>query len=208
MNFDANYFYNYKTVGDVLMAVIDNDTFPTSSKSVGDITFIYNNDKLIGINFFNFSAICKTKSKGKIVLPPNALIDLLNVQLSRIGDIHLNYVVKSNFVVGRILSIDEHPESTHLHLLKVDIGSQILDIVCGARNVEANKLCVVATCGAMMMDGTVIKPGKLLGEVSNGMCCSPKELGMDIEYPPHCLLYLDEDSVIVGQDFFLTKGGF
>lgn len=207
MDIDANYFYNYKTVGDVLMAVIDNEALPTSSKSFGDVTFIYNNDKLIGINFFNFSTICKTKNVGKIILPPDALIDVLNTQLENIGDYHLNYVKKSNFVVGKILSVDEHPESTHLHLLKVDIGSQILDIVCGARNVEENKLCVVATCGAMMMDGTTIKPGKLLGEVSNGMCCSPKELGMDIDYPPHCLLYLDEESVTVGQDFFLTKGG-
>ena len=61
---------------------------------------------------------------------------------------------------------------------------------------------VVATVGTTMMDGTVIRPGKLLGEVSNGMCCSPRELGIKIEYPPHHLLELEEDKVEIGQDFF------
>ena len=56
-----------------------------------------------------------------------------------------------------------------------------------------------------MMEGTIIKPGKLLGEVSNGMCCSPRELGLNIEYPLHHLLELEEDKVSVGQDFFSLK---
>ena len=112
------------------------------------------------------------------------------------------------FVVGKILECDEHPESDHLHILKVDIGSEVLDIVCGARNARTGLLCVVAKVGAMMMNGSIIKPGKLLGEVSNGMCCSPRELGMDIEYPLHHILELDENEVRIGQDFFLTKGGF
>ena len=64
-------------------------------------------------------------------------------------------------------------------------------------------LVVVATIGTTMMDGTVIKPGKLLGEVSNGTCCSPKELGIKIEYPPHHLLELED--VEIGQDFFSLK---
>ncbi len=208
MNIKANYFYNYKTVGDVLMAIIDNDALPTSSKSFNNITLIYSQDTLIGINFFNISEIVKIKSIGKIVLPPVALIDVLNSMLKEIGDYQLDYITDSMFVIGKILSVEEHPESDHLHLLKVDIKDEVLDIVCGARNVEVNKLCVVAKVGAMMMDGSVIRPGKLLGEVSNGMCCSAKELGIDIPYIPHHLLLLDEENVEVGQDFFLTKGGY
>lgn len=208
MNIVANYFYNYKTVGDILMAIIDAEKVPTSSKSFKDVTLIYNHDELIGINFFNISSVCKIKSVGKIVLPPKALIDVLNSYLRPICDYKLEYIKDSMFVVGKILTCEEHPESDHLHVLKVDIGSEILDIVCGAKNVAVGKLCVVAKVGAMMMDGTLIKPGKLLGEVSNGMCCSPRELGINIDYPPHHLLLLDEENVVVGQDFFLTKGGF
>ena len=85
---------------------------------------------------------------------------------------------------------------------QVDIGSEILDIVCGARNVKENMLVVVATIGTMMMDGTTIVKGNLLGEESYGVCCSPKELGLNIEYPPHHLLELEEGKVKVGEDFF------
>ena len=60
---------------------------------------------------------------------------------------------------------------------------------------------VVATIGTVMMDGTVIKKGELLGEVSYGMCCSPKELGLNIEYPAHHLLEIEED-IELGHDFF------
>lgn len=208
MNITANLFYNYHTVGDVLMAILNNDAIPTRSEKFGNITLIFNQEELIGINFFNISEICKIKSTGKITLPPPALIDLLNSLLLPVCDYQLDYVKDSMFTVGRILSVEEHPESDHLHCLKVDIGSEILDIVCGARNVKEGVLCVVARVGAMMINGDIIKPGKLLGEVSNGMCCSPKELGINIDYPPHHLLLLDEQDVKVGQDFYLTKGGF
>lgn len=205
MNVKANLFYNYRTVGDVLMAIIDNEKTATHSKIINNITLIFNNEALIGINFFKISEICKIKSVGKIVLPPNALIDMLNSLLLPVCDYQLDYVKDSMFVVGKIIECDEHPESDHLHVLKVDIGTEILDIVCGAYNARVGLLCVVAKVGAMMMNGAVIKPGKLLGEVSNGMCCSPRELGMDVDYPLHHILELDENEVRIGQDFFLTK---
>lgn len=208
MNVKANFFYNYHTVGDVLMAIVQNDKTSTHFKSIGNVTLIFNNEDLIGINFFKISEICKIKSKGKIVLPPNALIDMLNSLLLPICDYQLEYVTESMFVVGHVLTCEEHPSSDHLHVLTVDIGSEILDIVCGAYNVKEDVYCVVAKVGAMMMNGQIIKPGKLLGEVSNGMCCSPKELGMDIDYPAHHILLLDKNEVKIGQDFFLTKGGF
>ena len=52
-----------------------------------------------------------------------------------------------------------------------------------------------------MFDGTVIKPGKLLGEVSNGMCCSERELNLTDDQTKRGLLLLD-DSYVVGSDFF------
>ena len=208
MNVKGNLFYNYHTVGDVLMCIINNEKVATSSKSINDITLIFNNDELIGINFFNISEICKIKSKGKIMLPPNPLVDILNQLLLPVCEYQLEYVTDSMFVVGKILTCEEHPESDHLHVLKVDIGSEILDIVCGARNAKDGLLTVVAKVGAMMNNGSLIKPGKLLGETSNGMCCSPRELGMDIEYPAHHILELDANEVHIGQDFYLAKGGF
>ena len=200
-----SYFYNKNLIGDVLLISIDNELTTTSIKTFDDITLVYHDDILTGINIFNFSSVVKIKNEGRIVLPPNEMIDAINSKLSLISEIKLPYVTETGFKVGKILTVDEHPESSHLHILTVDIGSEVLDIVCGAYNVKENMLVVVATIGTVMMDGTVIKPGKLLGEVSNGMCCSPKELGLKMDYPLHHLLVLDEDKVTIGQDFFSLK---
>jgi tRNA-binding protein len=200
-----SYFYNKNLIGDVLLISIDNELTTTNIKTFDDITLVYHDDILTGINIFNFSSVVKIKNEGRIVLPPNEMIDAINSKLSLISEIKLPYVTETGFKVGKILTVDEHPESSHLHILTVDIGSEVLDIVCGAYNVKENMLVVVATIGTVMMDGTVIKPGKLLGEVSNGMCCSPKELGLKMDYPLHHLLVLDEDKVTIGQDFFSLK---
>ena len=198
----ANFFYNQKVIGDVLLVVINNKANMTSFKKYDDVTLIYSNDELIGINIENISEIIKFKTEGRIVLPSNALVDVVNNKIASLNVPKIDYVERTGFTIGRILTVEEHPESDHLHILTVDIGSEVLDIVCGARNVKENMLVVVATIGTMMMDGTIIEPGKLLGEVSNGMCCSPKELGLKIECPPHHLLELEEDKVKVGDDFF------
>ena len=199
----ATYFYNRKLIGDVLLIVIDNEAQATHIETKDDICVIYNNDKVIGINVFNISEVVKFKNEGRIVLPSDTVIDIINARLEAFNIEKLDYVTETGFKVGKILSVEEHPESTHLHCLKVDVKEQVLDIVCGAVNVKEDMLVVVATIGTTMMDGTVIKPGKLLGEVSNGMCCSPRELGIKIEYPPHHLLELED--VEIGSDFFSLK---
>ncbi|MEG1222633.1 MAG: DUF4479 domain-containing protein, partial [Bacilli bacterium] len=89
----------------------------------------------------------------------------------------------------------------HLHVLKVDVGNEVLDIVCGASNVSNGAVVVVATSGTVMFDGTEIKPGKLLGITSNGMCCSERELNLTKEQDKRGLLLLD-DTYQIGADFF------
>ena len=196
-------FYNYKLIGDVLMIVYDQEKIPTSKVEEDNVVKIYYNDTLIGVNIFNFSSIVKVKSKGLIPLPNNALIDVINTILEGHNIEKLPYKKESGFRIGKILSVEEHPESTHLHILKVDVGSEILDIVCGAANVKENAVVVVATIGTTMFDGTVIKTGKLLGEVSNGMCCSERELNLIDDQTKRGLLILDE-TYTIGADFFET----
>lgn len=81
-------------------------------------------------------------------------------------------------VVAEIKSVEAHPESKKLHLLKVDIGeSELVDVVCGAPNVRVGMKTAFAKLGAHIGDIT-IAPRKLAGYTSNGMCCSEKELGI------------------------------
>lgn len=84
-------------------------------------------------------------------------------------------------VVGEILSCEEHPDSDHLHLLKVDGGDAVYDVVCGAPNARAGIKTAFCKVGGRVGE-IKIKPAKLRGQVSNGMCCSAKELGISEEH--------------------------
>lgn len=81
-------------------------------------------------------------------------------------------------VVGRILEIKKHPQADRLQLVKVDIGKEKLDIVCGAGNIAEKMLVPVALVGAILPNGLVIKEVEVRGEKSSGMLCAPDELGL------------------------------
>ncbi len=88
-----------------------------------------------------------------------------------------------NFVVGRVLSAEQHPDADRLKVCKVELtpdsevdGDGVATIVCGAPNVAAGQTVAVARPGAVMPDGTTLKQAKLRGVVSEGMILSESEL--------------------------------
>ncbi len=84
----------------------------------------------------------------------------------------------SGVVVAEIKSVENHPDSKKLHLLKVDAGeAELTDVVCGAPNVRVGMKTAFAKLGAQIGEIT-IAPRKLAGYTSCGMCCSEKELGI------------------------------
>ena len=84
----------------------------------------------------------------------------------------------SGIVVAEIKSVEDHPESKKLHLLKVDAGeTELIDVVCGAPNVRVGMKTAFARLGAKIGE-IEIAPRKLAGYTSNGMCCSERELGI------------------------------
>ena len=87
----------------------------------------------------------------------------------------------TNLIIGNVLECEMHPDSDHLHVCKVDIGEEVLQIVCGAPNVRAGLKVIVALPGATLPGGT-IKKGSIRGVESNGMICSIAELGLDHKY--------------------------
>lgn len=88
----------------------------------------------------------------------------------------------SGVVVAEIKSVEPHPESKKLHLLKVDAGeAELIDVVCGAPNVRAGMKTAFAKVGAQIGDIT-ITPRPLAGYTSNGMCCSEKEIGISDDH--------------------------
>lgn len=108
----------------------------------------------------------------------------------------------TNLIIGKVLECIMHPDSDHLHICKVDIGEEILQIVCGAPNVREGIKVIVALPGAKLPGGT-IKKGSIRGVESNGMLCSIKELGLDQKFLKEedisGIHELDE-SAVVGED--------
>lgn len=81
--------------------------------------------------------------------------------------------------IGRVLTSERHPNADKLSVCSVDIGEERpRQIVCGAPNVRAGLEVAVIPAGASLPDGTLIKQGKLRGELSEGMICSARELGL------------------------------
>jgi phenylalanyl-tRNA synthetase beta chain len=82
-----------------------------------------------------------------------------------------------NFVVGRVLSAEPHPDADRLKVCTVDLGEESpATIVCGASNVAAGQIVAVARPGARMPDGAKLKQAKLRGVVSEGMILAASEL--------------------------------
>jgi len=195
-------FYNYKTIGDVLLIVFDGVEIPDRVDKRDDVVALYKGNEIIGINIFNFSEIVKLKVNGLIPVINEKFFEIINNILKNHDLPLLDYQKDSGFKVASILECEEHPDSEHLHVLKVDVGEdKPLDIVCGAFNARVGLKCVCATPYTFMPNGKQIIPSKLLGVQSNGMLCSGRELNLDGYEGKHGLLELDEN-YSVGSDFF------
>ena len=114
----------------------------------------------------------------------------------------------TNVVVGKVLTMKRHENSDHMWVCMVDVGTgEPTQIVTGAQNVKEGDLVPVALHKSTLPGGIKIEKGKLRGEVSNGMLCSFKELGLDQRDFPAAfedgIWILSDDSeldVKVGQD--------
>ena len=89
-----------------------------------------------------------------------------------------------NVVAGKILSVEKHPDSDHLLVCSVDVGTGKVQIVTGAQNVKTGDVVPVALDGAVLPDGKKINSGALRGVKSEGMMCSGGELALtESDYP-------------------------
>lgn len=87
----------------------------------------------------------------------------------------------TNLVIGEVIECVNHPDSDHLHVCKVNVGNEVLQIVCGAPNVRTGLKVIVALDGANLPGG-VIKKGIIRGQESNGMLCAMSELGLEHKF--------------------------
>ncbi len=109
----------------------------------------------------------------------------------------------SNVVIGYVLTKTPHPDSNHLNLLTVDVKDEVLNIVCGASNVDKGQYVIVAKPGCLLDGPLEIKKSKIRGQESCGMVCSLQELGLDKKYVDEKFvngIYYFEDKVEIGTE--------
>lgn len=190
-------FYNKENVGDVLI-IKGSDKIATSYKKINDLVVIYNEEEIIGYNLFNASLLDNNLVKGINYHPSKELINKIN-EILKLNNLEEIDVIEPNFRVGLVKECEDI-EGTHLHLCKVDIKDEVLQIVCGAKNVKEGVLVVVAMIGTIMNDGTIISKGQLKGFDSYGMLCSKRELNIPTE-EVRGLLLLDSNEYNIGDKF-------
>ena len=125
------------------------------------------------------------------------LADVLTKAGLEVEEIQKSGNIPDGIVVARIISREKHENSDHLSVCKVDNGSEILQIVCGAPNCDAGNVVPLAMIGTTFQDAEgsfTIKKGKLRGVESFGMMCSAKELGISEDNDG--LMILPEDWVL------------
>lgn len=194
------FFYNKKMLGETLLITINNTDKVTYEEKKNIVVIRDENNVLAGVNIFNVENL-KIDGEGIIELNEEQK-EKLKTRLEKNGiTIDLEGNNDNYFVVGEVLTKEKHPDADKLSVTTVKISDEeTLQIVCGAQNVAAGQKVVVATIGAMMPSGLLIKKSKLRGVESNGMLCSKRELGLPQDESVKGILVLD-DNINIGTKF-------
>lgn len=172
------------------------DEVAVSSEEKGNVIACYNEQGiLVG---YNLKVTISELKEGynKLTLQ---LMTTVNQMLSESGFDQLEADLQNHLFVGYVESCEDHPDSDHLHVCRVNVGNEVKTIVCGASNIAAHQRVVVALANAVLPDGKVIVPSSLRGVASEGMICSEWELKL-IDEPKKGILVLD-DSYEIGSAF-------
>ncbi len=155
-----------------------------------------------------------------ISLPINDIVKGLTDLGIEVEGVENQAVKLKNFVIGKVIERKKHPNADKLFVCKVDAGTgEILNIVCGAPNVDSGQTVCVALVGAIVPNGGFeIKKAKLRGEVSEGMICSAKELELGDDHSGIMVLetdlpigtpfakYLNQNDVIIEIGITANRG--
>lgn len=188
-------FYNKTSLNDTMTISVSSSMPVDFKKNEYGVKLIDANGDLVGINIFNLSKYINIP-QGYLYVT-KTLDDFIQEKFG--VDIKKYHAKK--FVVGQIKSLELIPDS-HLTKCILDIGSKETQIVCGGKNLSEGIKVVVALPNVIMPNGKIINKSKLLGNDSNGMICSRKELFGTIENTDidgHILIL--DDSYKIGDEY-------
>ncbi len=115
-------------------------------------------------------------------LAPETLAERLTMLGLEVDAVQELYQGLDGIVTARVLAVKKHPNADRLSLCEVEVGDETVPIVCGAPNVRPGLITAIARPGVRLPDGHKIKKAKVRGEVSMGMLCSWRELGLSEDH--------------------------
>lgn len=170
----------------------------------GDITEITNtkSGEVVAYNFFGATKWAKLEKSGPVTLTEEDVKNLNEALVEAGFEGNLVADTSPKLVVGYVKECVPHEDSDHLSVTQTEVDNgEILQIVCGASNIEQGQKVVVAKPGATMPDGLVIWPGELRGVKSSGMITSARELNVDVPAEKQSGILVLEDDAVVGSAF-------
>lgn len=140
----------------------------------------------------------------KADMPPREFAEAMTMSGSKVEGYEIEGEKIKNVVVGKILSIEKHPDADKLVVCRVEIGEGApVQIVTGATNLREGDMVPVAKDHSVLTDGKKIRKGKLRGVESCGMLCSLGELGLtrhDFPYAVEDGIFVLQEDCEIGQD--------
>ena len=192
--------YNKEHVGDVLMVIVKNSgdaKLDVERKGNVARVFLKETGETVAWNIFEVSRLFEIEKRGQVFLTDDQ-VARLNQELQEEG--FAEEIINDKepkFVVGEIVEMVAHPDSDHLNICQVAVGSnKTVQIVAGAPNARVGLKTIVALPGTMMPKGNLIFPGELRGEKSFGMMCSPRELALPNAPQKRGVIELSDDQVV------------
>ena len=191
--------YNKPFVGDVLLVQLATEKIVnTEVEKVGDIAILKEQatGEVKAFNIFNASKYIDLDVQGNVEVSPEIAEKIEAALTANEVTLSLDVDFSPKFVIGYVEEKEKHPNADKLSICKVNVGEEVLQIVCGAPNVEAGQKVVVAKIGAVMPSGLVIKDSELRGVASSGMLCSARELAIPNAPSAKGILVLDGDAQV------------
>ena len=138
----------------------------------------------------------------RFIAVPQNLFEVTNQHIIEVESFS-KVVDATNITVGHVLTCEKHPNADTLSVTTVDVGDEVLQIICGAPNVAKGQYVIVAKVGAVLPGDFIIKNASIRGIESQGMICSLNELGFEEKYVPKIYqggIFYYEDQVEIGTD--------
>ncbi|MFA5421223.1 MAG: hypothetical protein WC344_00305 [Bacilli bacterium] len=196
-------FYDYHTIGDILMIVFNNQKQANRTERRNRTVAIYAGDEIIGANLLNISEIVRIKARGMIINPALEFIDVVNHILINDGLDPLPLQEGSGFVAGQIIEYIKSEDGA-VTLAKIDIGSRVIYTRSPNDSSPLFSLVVIALPDTILFNGKTAAVEEIKGVYCEGHLCTYQDLNLANDKQRDDV-YLIADFIEIGQDFYAKE---